>query len=206
MELQRRTEGLSGGRRDDVQLVEEETPFQNHTQALEFAFRMEAADNTQISALLREMRGGGVRLPSRLDLCRADRVTQGAMILSLVDRSLKTDKEKAVVYGYFTVPAPGKFIRRKQDICEAVGLAVADEIKTPTWFTVDVVRGWCRLKPHHTTGWWEKHLQVSERTLQYWRSGRGNRRPGIHTMLDRLMGEAESTIVPAMRDAGLTVD
>ena len=180
----------------------EELPFLDHVDALHFAFHTEVKDRTPISTLFRTMQGGGVKIRPKLDLSREDRGTQGALIMSLVNRTLPPGPEKTAIYAYYTVPV-AMYARRKVVACETIAVWINSQIGTPMWFTVDIIKGWARLKPSHNLKWWAEHLKVSERTCQRYAYGRSNKSPGIYTLLERAMGDADGKLVPAMRDCQL---
>ena len=118
-----------------------------------------------------------------------EKLAEAALILKNVDDSCSMP-ERAAVFAYFTggrTPQSELLIKK-----------ISRELRRDRWFVQDIVWGWSRGRPIHSSEWWGKRYNLNERTIQRWSLK-------IRQQLDDLFSMGLSRAEDSLRESGHVV-
>lgn len=183
-----------------------DTPYRSARHALARAFAGEERVICKSPALLGSRSG-------RSDMTPHDHAAQDAIVVSLVYQQCDQAAVAAATAQYMPdslTMARGVMYTKNGAIRTLAERVREHELfaSLPALYVIDLVRQWCGLTPGRTEAGWIEEMGKSSRTLRNIKNGSGaagNRRPkpGVFTLLDDWLDDAEREMRPTMRERGM---
>jgi hypothetical protein len=134
------------------------------------------------------------------DIEPLERVAQGAICLALIRRAVSAETLQ-VLDAVYTFAETRELCARKNHACNVLAQRIAEAVKCPHMYVQAHVMHKAGA-PIAEEAKWAKALGVTERTLQHWRNGRGQRL-GILPLFKGHLSEALHEVEQALLHAGL---
>tara|TARA_Y100000310_G_C20695361_1_gene825307 strand:+ start:4320 stop:4730 length:411 start_codon:yes stop_codon:yes gene_type:complete len=88
-----------------------------------------------------------------------EKLAEAIYILKAVQRKC-TPLESLAIETYFLGGTNSKV--------DILAKRISRQLGRDKWFTLDIIKGWAREKPRHTTVWWGKKYGVGSSTISRW--------------------------------------